>query len=169
MVPEQRLDKLAGVDRMVSAKHGTYFYRNKSQPGDAKPESVNYWTLCSMPDLITRKVELMLELQIIDSVDVANGLNSYETISGEGWDVVVVVSVVTPDSIYQLHTACLASASVAPGWSIEIVSMTAFSRKISRRLPEASSEGYCCFGITAPLQQFPRSSGILRLPFLRIK
>ncbi len=84
MVPEQRLDELAGVDRMVPAKHGTYLYRKK---GDAKPESVNYW-MCSIPDLISREVELMLELQIRDGVDVANGLKSYETISGEGWDVV---------------------------------------------------------------------------------
>ena len=75
MVPEQRLDDLAGVDRMVPAKHGTYLYRKKSQSGDAKPESVNYW-MCSIPDLISREVKLMLELQIRDGTDVANGLKS---------------------------------------------------------------------------------------------
>jgi hypothetical protein len=76
MMPEQRLDELAGVDWMVPAKHGTYLYQKKSQSGDAKLESVNYWT-CRIPDLITR-----------DGGDVANGLKSYETISGEEWDVV---------------------------------------------------------------------------------
>jgi hypothetical protein len=64
MVPEQRLDKLAGVDWMVPARYGMYLYQKKSQqPGDAKPESVNYW-ICSIPYLIRREAELMLELQI---------------------------------------------------------------------------------------------------------
>ena len=47
-------------------------------------------------------------------------------------DKFIVVSV-TPDSACQLHIACRASASVAPGRSIEIVSMTTFSRRMSRR------------------------------------
>jgi hypothetical protein len=42
LLPEQRLDKLTGVDRMVPAKHGTYLNQKKSQSGEAKPESVNY-------------------------------------------------------------------------------------------------------------------------------
>jgi hypothetical protein len=91
MVPEQRLDLLAGVDRMVSAKHGTYLNWKKSQPGNAKLESVKYWA-CSIPNLISREATLMLELQIRDRVDVTNGLKSYETISGEGWGVVAGVN-----------------------------------------------------------------------------
>jgi hypothetical protein len=93
MVPERSIDALAGVDRMVPAEHGTYSYRKKSgkktnnDGNDERPESINYWT-CSIPDLISREVELMLELQIRDGVNVADGLKSYETISGQGWDVV---------------------------------------------------------------------------------
>jgi hypothetical protein len=74
MVPEQRLDKLAGVDGWCLQNMAC-----TAQPGDAKLESVNYWT-CSIPDLITREVELMLELQIRDGVDVANGLKSYSQV-----------------------------------------------------------------------------------------
>jgi hypothetical protein len=87
MVPEQRLDELAGVDRMVPAIHGRSLNWKKSQPCNAKLESVKYW-ICSIPNLISREADLILKVEIREGVDVANGLNSYETISGEGWDVV---------------------------------------------------------------------------------
>jgi hypothetical protein len=67
IVPEQWLDELSpGVDQMVPPKHDTYLYWKTVQSDDAKPESVNYW-MCTIPNLISREVPLMLELLIMDS------------------------------------------------------------------------------------------------------